>query len=358
MDNKSKYMLQYLRLVLVGLLLLGASLACNLEVAESIPSELDEVEIETSVAQTLIAKGVGDEEVGIETAIVLTLNARGGGDSQSGESNEGGIETAVAQTVAAQNSGAQQAQPQQPTPQPSSGDSDTPIPTPSQTPSLTPSITPSPTPDTPMVQVSVSTNCRKGPGDAYDIEGALLKGEEAEIIAKDPFDLFWYIPNPDRSGAFCWVWGHYASTTGNTDNLPVYTPEPTPTVSSPTPSPTITVQAASLDFTITFRELNPKCCIIEFLITNTGSVTLESYNIDASFGTDSWWTDRDKFEDLDAAWNKISVKPSLTPGSSGYGWVGPFQNDPAGQSVSAWVQVCSADGQAGTCKSKTITFTP
>lgn len=335
----NKYMLRYLRLTLIGLLLLGASLACNLEAA---PGGLDDVEIETSVAQTLIAKGVG--EVGIETAIVLTLNARDGGDSQSGESNKGGVETSVAQTVEAQNSAVHQPQPQQPTQQPPNVD--TPIPAPSQTPSLTPSITPTATPDTPMVEVSVGTNCRTGPGNAYDIEGALLKGEEAEIIAKDPNDLFWYIPNPDRPGAFCWVWGQYASTTGNTDNLPVYTPEPTPT------------QQATLDFTVSFRELNPQCCIIEFLITNTGSVPLESYNIDASFGANSWWTPRDKFEDLDAAWNKISVKANLAPGSSGYAWVGPFGNDPAGKNVSAWVQVCSADGGGGTCVSKTINFVP
>ena len=351
MDTKNNYLRRYLRLTLAGLLLIIASLACDLSAVESLPSGLDEVEIKTSVARTLIAKGVGDGEIGIETAIVLTLDAREGPDSQSSGPNEGGMETAVAQTVAAQSANAQQPTPQ---PQQPSGNSDTPISTPSQT----PSIPPSPTSDKPVVQVSVGTNCRKGPGDAYDITGALLKGEVAEIIAKDPWDLFWYIPNPDRNGAFCWVWGQYASTTGNTDGLPVYTPEPTPTLSSPTPSPTITTQPSSLAFSVSFRELNPKCCIIEFTITNTGSVTIESYSIDASFGANSWWTSRDKFEDLDAAWNKISVKANLPPGSSGYGWVGPFSNDPAGQNVSAWVQVCSADGGGGTCVSKTINFTP
>ena len=329
-----------LRLALIGLVLIGVSLACSLPEAGP---DLEEG-IVLGVAQTMTARagaGGGTEGGAVETAIAQTMAAKGE------------VETSVAQTIAARDANGV---PDTPIPPPTNTQSpgDTPIPIPTDT----PTITLTPTSAVPQVEVSVNTNCRSGPGDAYDIVGALLKGEKAELIAKDPWDINWYIPNPDRAGAFCWIWGQYASTTGNTVGLPVYTPEPTPTVSSPTPSPTIPAQPSAIDFKVTFRELNPKCCIIEYTITNTGSVTLESYVIDATFGANNWVTARDNFEDLDAAWNKISVKASLAPGSSGYGWVGPFQNDPAGQSVSAWVQVCSANGNVGTCKSKTITFTP
>ena len=113
-------------------------------------------------------------------------------------------------------------------PQPQSTETPAP-PTPSPTPSLTPTITLTPTPSTPMVSVSVNTNCRTGPGDAYDRVGALLVGETAEVLARDPYGLFWYIPNPDKPGGKCWVWGQYATVTGDTSSLPVFTPPPTPT---------------------------------------------------------------------------------------------------------------------------------
>ena len=51
-------------------------------------------------------------------------------------------------------------------------------------PSATPTITLTPTLGVPMVSVSVDTNCRFGPGDFYEYEGALLVGEQAEVAGK------------------------------------------------------------------------------------------------------------------------------------------------------------------------------
>lgn len=112
---------------------------------------------------------------------------------------------------------------------------DTAPPTFTVTPSATPTITPTPTPDTPMMSVSVDTNCRVGPGGVYDYLGAILVGELAEIVARNANSTYWYIRNPDASG-FCWAWGEYATITGNTAGLPVFTPPPTPTPTS-TPMP-------------------------------------------------------------------------------------------------------------------------
>lgn len=138
-------------------------------------------------------------------------------------------------------------------------------PTPSPTVSPTPTIMPTPTPSTPMVSVSVNTNCRTGPGDAYDRVGALLVGETAEVLARDPYGQFWYIPNPDRPGSKCWVWGQYATVSGETASLPVFTPPPTPT-----PAPDFTLKGVTVKVGCA-----PDVFFIE--ISNTGGVAWRSF---------------------------------------------------------------------------------
>ncbi len=59
----------------------------------------------------------------------------------------------------------------------------------SDTPSVTLPPTETPTPQVPRVSVSENTNCRVGPGKPYELIGALMVGEETEIIAKDPSGL-------------------------------------------------------------------------------------------------------------------------------------------------------------------------
>lgn len=112
------------------------------------------------------------------------------------------------------------------------------IPSSTPLPTDTPTITPTSTPTVPMVTVSVNTNCRTGPGVVYDLIGGLLVGEEAVVVGKYSAGNYWIINNPDSSGT-CWLWGQYATVTGNIDGLPEYTPPPTPTPTS-TPTPTAT----------------------------------------------------------------------------------------------------------------------
>src|SRR5688572_26013148 len=102
-------------------------------------------------------------------------------------------------------------------------------------PTLTPTTTLSPapvfgvTPVVPQISVSVPTNCRVGPGRVYDRVGALLLGEVAKVVGRNPAGDYWLIRNPNRNNEFCWLWGEYATLTGNLNVLPVYTPPPTPT---------------------------------------------------------------------------------------------------------------------------------
>ena len=92
--------------------------------------------------------------------------------------------------------------------------------TPTQTPSATAFFTV--TSSVPQIRVSVPTNCRVGPGKVYDLVGALLVGEVAQVIARDPTGNYFYIPNPDSPGDYCWVWGEYATISGSLAGIPIY----------------------------------------------------------------------------------------------------------------------------------------
>ena len=148
-------------------------------------------------------------------------------------SNEAIMQTQVAETIAALQLSEEAGMTQEALPSP---EENTPIPTPTETmmPSATmtetatATTTMNPTPEKVMVSVSMDTNCRSGPGTIYDYLGALLEGEEAEVLGKSVDGEYWIIKNPDRTGE-CWLWGYYASVVGQTSDLPSYTPPPTPT---------------------------------------------------------------------------------------------------------------------------------
>ena len=135
--------------------------------------------------------------------------------------------------------------------------------------SATPTITLTPTLGVPMVSISVDTNCRFGPGDFYEYEGALLVGELAEVAGKLADESFWYIENPDAPPPFCWIWGAYASVTGDKSGIPILTPPPTPTA---TQEP---MNFSATEYTV----LNCVSHAFVTKITNTGAVPIESYTI-------------------------------------------------------------------------------
>jgi uncharacterized protein YgiM (DUF1202 family) len=85
-----------------------------------------------------------------------------------------------------------------------------------------------PTTGTVTLKVRVDTNCRTGPGKAYEILSILRIGKIAEVIGRNTAGTYWVITNPTNAG-HCWVWGNYASLTGSTASLPVWDPPPTPT---------------------------------------------------------------------------------------------------------------------------------
>lgn len=114
------------------------------------------------------------------------------------------------------------------------------VPAASATPEFTATPGASATPSVPQVTVTIDTNCRTGPGTAYDIIGALLVGQVGTVVGKNSSTGYWIINNLGRTGT-CWLYPQYATVTGNTANLQEYSIPPTPTPSkTPTPLPTAT----------------------------------------------------------------------------------------------------------------------
>ena len=226
-------------------------------------------------------------------------------------------------------------------------------------PTLTPTITLTPTPIftvtplIPFISVSVPTNCRVGPGKVYEMTGALLVGETAQILARDPTGRYWYIRNPDSSFGYCWVWGEYATISGYTGSLPVYTPPPTPTPTlTPTPSPDFEFSYASLD-----------TCSgswwVEFKVRNTGSVLFRSAGITVKDTvTDvTLSTLTDGFVDINGCLTS-TTRDSLAPDKAAIISAPGFTYNPTGNRINATVTLCSNTGQNGTCVTRTIKFTP
>lgn len=260
-----------------------------------------------------------------------TVNVAGDGSGDPAVAQTA-IAQAVAQTVQAGGQGPGPSLPQE-------------TPLASNTPEPTLTFTPS----VPMVSVSVNTNCRTGPSVAYDAVGALTTGETAEVIGRDATGMYWIIPNPDGAGQ-CWLWGQYATVTGDTSGLPVYTPPPTPTPQA--------------GFAVSYIGL--VSCVpqyaFHFEIANTGSVTWESIRIEITDNTtaSSFLHTSDKIRYYNGCVLSASVE-ELTPGEGATATnvnPGQLNYDPTGHSITAIITLCSQNGLAGTCVSRTLNITP
>jgi len=112
-----------------------------------------------------------------------------------------------------------------------------------------------------MVSVSVATNCRTGPGVAYDYLTALLVGEKAEIVGKyTSVSPPYYVVK--IGSVTCWLWGEYAIVEGDLSTVPEMVPPPSPTPTStdtptPTPTPTATTVVAKPDIYVSNITYDP-----------------------------------------------------------------------------------------------------
>jgi len=298
--------------LIVSVLLL-ASLACGLSDITGTSSPQDQPgQLETAVAKSLA-----------ETAVMQTVIA------------QSVIGTVVpSQQVIPQNS--TQSQP--------------------ELPSLTPSLELSPTLEKSMVSVSQVTNCRSGPGSGYDWLGALDVGEQAEVFGRDPSNTSWYIRNPDNSSGFCWIYGAFATVTGNTSAILVFTPMPTPT-----PAKTATPTPAPVDFTVTFLKFEvcsgPKY-YARYDLHNNSAVTWQSFHstITDTVTAATQINQSNSFKQIIAC-TLVIDQDDLAPGESGEAYTYVMYVNPSGHLIFAAIKLCTLDNLAGTCITKTLTFT-
>jgi hypothetical protein len=220
----------------------------------------------------------------------------------------------------------------------------TPTLVPTQTLTPTPYFTP--TPVIPQISVSVATNCRVGPGKVYDRVGALLVGQVAEVYGRSADGTYWFIRNPNGNGSFCWLWGQYATLSGNIGALPVYTPPPTPT---PVP-----------DFELSYS--GKDTCAgwwVDLDLDNTGGVTFKSLTLSLrDTVTDVVLTSyADGFTDRDGCLDS-TTRDNLNPGGTRIISSPAFDYDPTGHRLRATVTLCTNLGQNGTCVTRVTSFTP
>jgi hypothetical protein len=211
----------------------------------------------------------------------------------------------------------------------------------------TPSVTPTPPP--PLVNVSGNTNCRAGNATVYDLVFVLMVGQTAEVVGRDAYGQYWVIRDPSHPADTCWLWGRYATVTGDWSALPIVTPPPTPT-----PPP-------SFAFSYDFWGMGPGYQCFRFDVTNTGSLTWESYTItlhNSAHATTATGS-ADEFVGYDDWCMSTGSQSDLGPGETGMASVVThLAYNPAGETFDTTLQLCSQNGLGGTCRSQTISFTP
>ena len=107
------------------------------------------------------------------------------------------------------------------------------------------------TPTIPIVTVSSASNCRTGPYIYYDLLWTMQPGLTAEVVGKHTSSGTWVIKYP---GGQCFLYGAYATVSGNTAALPEFPQPPTPTPSKPA-APTgvkATASCSPIPATLTF----------------------------------------------------------------------------------------------------------
>ncbi len=122
------------------------------------------------------------------------------------------------------------------------------------------------TPTVPMVTPNaVNVNCRSGPDVAYDAVSAVLFGTSAEVTGRSADSSWWYVQDPQNSGAFCWVAASVVTISGPTGGIPVV-PPPAPIANK------VTVDV-SLPSTVTCGGPNP----VQFsgTISTNGAATVQ-----------------------------------------------------------------------------------
>jgi hypothetical protein len=176
----------------------------------------------------------------------------------------------------------------------------------------------------------------------------------AEVVGRHSTRDYWIIRNPDRPGELCWLWGEYATLTGNPSALPEFTPPP-----SPTPSPTAT---PSPDFDISYNGL--ESCAgtgwwVDIELENNGGFPFNSLAMTVRDTTNNTVLSlySDDFTDRDGC-NETDTRDNLPAGGELLVSSPVFSTNPSGHELRVTMTLCSNPGQSGICVTESINFTP
>jgi len=232
--------------------------------------------------------------------------------------------------------------------------SDTPTPIiPTATPTNTPTETPQPSPTasfTPVVitaKVNRESNCRIGPGNAYDLVATYQADQLLEVVARDLGNGYVFVKNVDKPEEQCYLLAQNLTISGDVAGLPQFTPQPSPT--------------AAPYFEASLRKIDT-CNGLEFAIfnvENVGSIAFRSAYIRVK--------DLKNGKSVEQALNAFDLRVKcvlakniapLNPGETGYVAAPPFDWSVGGDKLSAVLQLCTEKDLKGTCITRTFEVKP
>ncbi len=162
---------------------------------------------------------------------------------------------------------------------------------------------------------------------------------------------------PNDPNTKCWLYGKYATLSGNSAALPVATMHPTPTPTyTPTPAPGFTVSYSGLE----------NCggnFAFKLFIKNTGGLIWQYVSLSGVDANTGFTVNQasNSFEEY-AGCVSVLTQADLTPGETSFvlntQGANFFNYDPTGHNISVSVKLCSLDGGGGVCQTIPISFTP
>jgi hypothetical protein len=198
---KTRRMIYPILVGLIAIVLPIALGACSTLLPASSGSALDvQAQVDTQVAATLVGYLV-------QTKVAANL--------VSGQATQ---EASVQQVPTATPAPTETPLPPPPTPTPiPPTEAPPPPPPPTQAP-VEAAVVSAPAPE---ISADVNTNCRQGPSTHYKIDGYLLVGAVSTVYGRDYSSNWWYIQNPSKTSAYCWVWSESTRVTGDASGVPV-----------------------------------------------------------------------------------------------------------------------------------------
>jgi len=133
-----------------------------------------------------------------------------------------------------------------------------------------PTVTPTEVPASPAASAhDMDVACRFGPGEEFSIEGAVMVGEQVDVLAKSQSGDWLQIENPRRVGKLCWIPLAKIVLTGELALAPILLAPLSIVTAVEVVMDPLTMNISPCVFPVTFD--------VEFSITTTGPTTVTFY---------------------------------------------------------------------------------